>query len=91
MLKKYMWTCFCREKKPYRQTLGHKGLVKLNEIIKYHKNTGFDSLEPFSDLHLTILDGLCGKFNGIAIRSQWEGSRKQKINHHALNQILCMS
>ena len=42
---------------------------------------------PFSDSYSTICDDLCSELKGIATRSQWEGSRKQKNENHALNQI----
>ena len=79
-------TCFL-PKKPCERTLGHKGLVKHNEVIQNHKNTSFDSLKPFPASYSTIWDDSCGKFQGIATHSQWEGSRKQKHKNHALNQI----
>ena len=41
------------------RTLSHKGLLKLNEIIKDHKNTSFDSLKQLSALYSTIWDDLC--------------------------------
>ena len=40
--------------KKHGRTLGHKGLVKHNEIIQDHKNTSFDTLKLFSDSYSTI-------------------------------------
>ena len=77
---------FAETKKHCGRILGHKGLVKCDEIIQNHKNARFASLEPFFVSYSTIWDDLCGKFEGIATRSQREGSRKQKIKNHALNQ-----
>ena len=85
---KFLRTClFCEKQKNCGRTLGHKGLVKHNETIKDHKNTSSDSLKPFSASYSTIWCYLCGKFDEIATHVQWEGSHKQKIKHHALNEI----
>ena len=64
------WGRVFYQKSPCGRTLGHKGLVKHNEIIQDHKNTSFNSLKRFSDSYSTIWDDLCGKFEGIATRSQ---------------------
>ena len=79
--------CFSETKAPAGWHLAHKVLVKHNRITHKYQNSRILIRASFSASYPTILDDLCGKLDGIAARSQWEGSRKQKNKNHALNQI----
>ena len=69
---------FAEKKAPAGWHLAHKGLVKHNRITKNRPNSRILIRASFPASYPTILDDLCGKFDGTATRSQWEGSRKQQ-------------